>query len=87
VVPGKTLGEVLKLLSDEEEQQLYVTVGSRHIIMEIGGYSVFSCYCCAGICVYFGFAYECPKVVSYCRSIYGRSTLLGNTCTCTIKIF
>lgn len=41
VVPGKTLGEVLKLLSDEEEP-LYVTVGSRHIIMEIGGYSVFS---------------------------------------------
>ena len=41
VVPGKTLGEVLKLLGDEEEP-LYVTVGSRHIIMEIGGYSVFS---------------------------------------------
>ena len=41
VVPGKTLGEVLKLLSDEEEP-LYLTVGSRHIIMEIGGYSVFS---------------------------------------------
>ena len=41
VVPGKTLSEVLKLLSDEEEP-LYVTVGSRHIIMEIGGYSVFS---------------------------------------------
>lgn len=41
VVPGKTLGEVLKLLSEEEEP-LYLTVGSRHIIMEIGGYSVFS---------------------------------------------
>lgn len=41
VVPGKTLNEVLKLLGDEEEP-LYVTVGARHIIMEIGGYSVFS---------------------------------------------
>ncbi len=41
VVPGKTLNEVLKLLNDEDEP-LYVTVGARHIIMEIGGYSVFS---------------------------------------------
>lgn len=41
VVPGKTLGEVLKLLEDSEEP-LYVTVGARHIILEIGGYSVFS---------------------------------------------
>lgn len=41
VVPGKTLNEVLKLLNDEEDP-LYVTVGARHIIMEIGGYSVFS---------------------------------------------
>ncbi len=41
VVPGKTLNEVLKLLSDNEDP-LYVTVGARHIIMEIGGYSVFS---------------------------------------------
>ena len=41
VVPGKTLSEVLKLLDDSEET-LYVTVGRRHIILEIGGYSVFS---------------------------------------------
>ncbi len=41
VVPGKTLNEVLKLLGDEEEP-LYITVGARHLIMEIGGYSVFS---------------------------------------------
>lgn len=41
VVPGKTLSEVLKLLNDEDEP-LYITVGARHIIMEIGGYSVFS---------------------------------------------
>ena len=41
MVPGKTLNEVLKLLNDEEDP-LYVTVGARHIIMEIGGYSVFS---------------------------------------------
>ena len=41
VVPGKTLSEVLKLLNDSEET-LYLTVGTRHIILEIGGYSVFS---------------------------------------------
>ena len=41
VVPGKTLGEVLKLLNDVDEP-LYMTVGARHIILEIGGYSVFS---------------------------------------------
>ncbi len=41
VVPGKTLGEVLKLLGDVDEP-LYMTVGARHIILEIGGYSVFS---------------------------------------------
>ncbi|MBQ6829564.1 MAG: DNA polymerase III subunit beta [Clostridia bacterium] len=41
VVPGKTLSEVLKLLNDSDET-LYLTVGLRHIILEIGGYSVFS---------------------------------------------
>lgn len=41
VVPGKTLGEVLKLLG-EVDDPLYLTVGTRHIILEIGGYSVFS---------------------------------------------
>lgn len=41
VVPGKTLGEVLKLLNEVDEP-LYLTVGARHIILEIGGYSVFS---------------------------------------------
>ena len=41
VVPGKTLSEVLKLLSDEEKN-LTVTVGRRHIIFEIDEYSVIS---------------------------------------------
>lgn len=41
VVPGKTLSEILKLLEDVDEP-LYITVGTRHIILEIGGYSVFS---------------------------------------------
>ncbi len=41
VVPGKTLSEVLKLL-EESDDPLYMTVGTRHIILEIGGYSVFS---------------------------------------------
>lgn len=41
VVPGKTLGEVLKLLSDEEKT-LSISVGRRHIIFEINEYSVIS---------------------------------------------
>lgn len=41
VVPGKTMGEVLKLLSDEEAP-LSLAVGKRHIVMEIDGYAVIS---------------------------------------------
>lgn len=41
VVPGKTLSEVLKLLSDEEKPTS-LTVGKRHIILEIDGYAVIS---------------------------------------------
>jgi len=41
VVPGKTLGEVLKLLSDEDKP-LSVAVGKRHIVLEIDGYAVIS---------------------------------------------
>lgn len=41
VVPGKTMGEVLKLLSDEETP-LSLAVGKRHIVMEINGYAVIS---------------------------------------------
>ena len=41
VVPGKTLGEVLKLLSDEDTP-MSMAVGRRHIVLEIGGYAVIS---------------------------------------------
>lgn len=41
VVPGKTLSEVLKLLSDENKS-MTMAVGRRHIVMEIGGYAVVS---------------------------------------------
>lgn len=41
VVPGKTLQEVLKLLSDEDTP-VSLSVGRRHIILEINGYSVIS---------------------------------------------
>lgn len=41
VVPGKTLGEVLKLLPDED-QAVSIHVGRRHIIFEIARYQVIS---------------------------------------------
>ncbi|HIZ19455.1 MAG TPA: DNA polymerase III subunit beta [Firmicutes bacterium] len=41
VVPGKTLSEVLKLLSDEETP-MSMAVGRRHIVLEIDGYAVIS---------------------------------------------
>jgi DNA polymerase-3 subunit beta len=41
VVPGKTLGEVLKLLP-EEDTPATLTVGRRHIVFEIGGYHIIS---------------------------------------------
>ena len=41
VVPGKTLGEVLKLLKDEDIP-MSLAVGRRHIVMEIDGYAVIS---------------------------------------------
>lgn len=41
VVPGKTLGEVQKLLSDEDTP-MSLAVGKRHIVLEIDGYAVIS---------------------------------------------
>ncbi|MBE6821702.1 MAG: DNA polymerase III subunit beta [Ruminococcaceae bacterium] len=41
VVPGKTLGEVLKLLSDDDEE-LKIQIGRRHILFQIGSYCVIS---------------------------------------------
>lgn len=41
VIPGKTLNEILKLLN-EEETQISIAVGKRHIIFDIDGYNVVS---------------------------------------------
>ncbi len=41
VVPGKTLSEVLKLLTDEDNP-ISIAVGRRHIVFEIDGYAVIS---------------------------------------------
>lgn len=41
VVPGKTLGEVLKLL-DDDDTELEILVGRRHILFQIGNYCVIS---------------------------------------------
>lgn len=41
VVPGKTLSEVIKLLSDQDEETK-IMVGKRHIIFSIENYSVIS---------------------------------------------
>lgn len=41
VVPGKTLGEVMKLLGDSDEET-ELLVGTRHILFRIGGYTVIS---------------------------------------------
>ncbi len=41
VVPSKTLNEVTKLLSDEEDN-VSLSVGKRHIIFEIGNYMIIS---------------------------------------------
>jgi DNA polymerase III, beta subunit len=41
VVPGKTLQEILKLLQDEETP-VTLSVGRRHIVLDISGYAVIS---------------------------------------------
>ncbi|HIZ56493.1 MAG TPA: DNA polymerase III subunit beta [Firmicutes bacterium] len=42
VVPGRTLQEISKLMPDEEEAQVTVQVGNKHIIFIIDGYYVIS---------------------------------------------
>lgn len=41
IVPGKTLSEVMKLI-DEEESDVSLGVGKRHIVFEVNGYSIVS---------------------------------------------
>lgn len=44
IVPAKTMAEIMKLCSDENEEdtELSVSVGERHIIFKIDGYNVIS---------------------------------------------
>lgn len=42
VVPGKTLGELLKLLPEEQDKVLNISAGQRHIMFDIGDYCIIS---------------------------------------------
>ncbi len=42
IVPAKTLGEVLRLLSDEEDKNIVISVTRKHITFDINGYLVLS---------------------------------------------
>lgn len=42
VVPGRTLQEVMRLLTPDDGGMISLSVGRRHIIMEINGYAVIS---------------------------------------------
>jgi DNA polymerase III subunit beta len=42
VVPGKTLGEILKMLSPEIDDPIHMSIGKRHILFEINGYTLIS---------------------------------------------
>lgn len=42
VVPGKALSEISKLLKDDPEEMVSLDVSSRHIVFQIGNYSVVS---------------------------------------------
>lgn len=42
VVPGKTLGEILKMLSPDSDEEVSMCIGKRHILFEIDGYTIIS---------------------------------------------
>jgi len=42
VVPAKTLSEVIKLLTDEDDDKVNISVGKRHITFSIGAYYIIS---------------------------------------------
>ena len=42
IVPGKVLGEIVKLLKEDAEQPVSLTVSRRHILFDIGSYIVVS---------------------------------------------
>lgn len=42
VIPGKTLAELLKMLSQESDDSVKLCIGKRHVLFELNGYSVIS---------------------------------------------
>lgn len=42
VVPGKTLSELLKLLKDDGEETITMHISTRHIVFEMGNYTIVS---------------------------------------------
>ena len=42
IVPGKALGEIVKLLKDDAEEPVSLTISRRHILFDIGSYVVVS---------------------------------------------
>lgn len=42
IVPGKTLQEISRILSDESEENVMITIGKRHIMFEVGKYVIIS---------------------------------------------
>ena len=42
VVPGKTLSEIFKMLDSESESDISLSVGKKHVLFEIKGFSVIS---------------------------------------------
>lgn len=42
IVPKKTIRELIKLMSPEEDKNISISVGKRHIVFEVGDYSIIS---------------------------------------------
>lgn len=42
VIPGKTLGEILKMLSPDSDDPVNMNIGKRHILFEINGFTLIS---------------------------------------------
>lgn len=42
IVPKKTIREIIKLMSNDDDKKISVNVGKRHIVFEVGDYSIIS---------------------------------------------
>lgn len=42
VIPGKTLSELLKMLSADSDENITMSIGKKHVLFEINGYSLIS---------------------------------------------